>query len=232
MLRRERYVSKVPQFINSCSANNETVLFSKALRFRSKETTISDLLEKNIRFGGLKRNLRQDLKVQQGMSPDTPTLIGLQHDPQVIARMMAPSQQVASLRPNVFRMGEGCFANVSANPETVSVSQISESLSALDHASVSAPYAGNAKLKHAMMDIDNAVFAMSVTELAMKPDMTERMLIDTLRQRLTEREQGDITNFVPSGKWQNALNAGPTVRPVAGGHWWLLDIELLGAVSS
>jgi hypothetical protein len=64
---------------------------------------------------------------------------------------------------------------------------------------------------------------MSVTELAMKPDMTERILIDTLRCRLTEREQGDVTNFVPSGKWQNVLKAGPTVRPIAGGHWWLLN---------
>ena len=52
-----------------------------------------------------------------------------------------------------------------------------------------------------MIHIDNGVFAMSVTEFAMKPDMTERILIDTLRCRLTE--QGDVTNFVPSGKWQH-----------------------------
>ena len=185
MLRREKYVSsKISQFIHSSSTNKEIILFAKALRIRSNETTIADLMNQNIRFGGLKRNLRQDLKVQKGMSPDTPALIGLQHDPQVIARMMAPSQRVASMRPNVFRMGEGCFANLSACPETISISQISESLSALDNASVSAPYVGNAKLKHAMIDIDNGVFAMSVTELAMKPDMTERILIDTLRRRL------------------------------------------------
>jgi hypothetical protein len=134
-------------------------------------------MNQNIRFGGLKRNLKQDLKVQKGMSPDTPALIGLQHDPQVIARMMAPSQNVASMRPNVFQMGEGCFANVSACPETVSISQISESLSALDHVSISAPYTGIRRLQHAMMDIDNAVFCLSATQLALQPEMTETKLI-------------------------------------------------------
>ena len=84
MLRREKYVSKIAQFIHSSSTNEETVLLPKALRIRSNETTIADLMNQNIRFGGLKRNLRQDLKVQKGMSPDTPALIGLQHDPQVM----------------------------------------------------------------------------------------------------------------------------------------------------
>jgi hypothetical protein len=223
MLRREKYVSKVALFIHSSSPNKDTILFAKALRFRSNETTIADVLNKSIRFGGMKRNFRQVLKIQQGLSADAPVFIGLQSDTNTTARMMAPDQRVLSICPHVFRMGEGCFANVSLIPETVSVSQISESFSALDNASLSAPYAGNAKLQHAMMDVDNVVYAMSATELAMKPDMNELTLIQTLRRRLTQREQGDITNFVPSGKWQVPLNTGPTLRPVGGGHWWLLS---------
>ena len=43
MLRREKYVSKVAHFIHSSSPNKDTILFAKALRFRSNETTIADL---------------------------------------------------------------------------------------------------------------------------------------------------------------------------------------------
>ena len=102
--------------------------------------------------------------------------------------MMASNQQVAFVHTNVYRLGEGCFASTTVLPETVSLSQISESLSALDNVSISAPYTGIRKLQHAMMDIDNAVFCLSVTQLALQPEMTETKLINTLRRRLTERE--------------------------------------------
>ena len=223
MLRREKYVSKVPLFMHYSSPNKGTTLFAKALRFRSNEATIADVLNQNTRFGGLKRNWKQILKVQPGLATDAPSLHGLRRITPIAAQMMTSNQRVASVLTNVFRMGEGCFANASVIPETVSVSQISESLSALDLASLSAPYTGIGKLKHAMMDIDNAVFCVSATQMAMQPEMTEKQLINILRRRLTEREQGDVVTFVPSGKWQQSLSSGPTVRPVGGGHWWLLN---------
>jgi hypothetical protein len=50
---REKYVSsKISQFIHSSSTNKEIILFAKALRIRSNETTIADLMNQNIRFGG------------------------------------------------------------------------------------------------------------------------------------------------------------------------------------
>jgi hypothetical protein len=53
----------------------------------------------------------------------------------------------------------------------------SYNLSALDQVSISAPCTGIRKLQHAMMDIDNAVFCMSVTQLALQSEMTETKLI-------------------------------------------------------
>jgi hypothetical protein len=223
MLRREKYVSTVPHCVHYSSPNKDTTLFANSLRFRSNEATIADVLSQNTRFGGLKRDLRQILKVQSGLATDAPSLNGLRWNAPLAARMMASNQQVAFVHANVYRMGEGCFASASVLPDTVLLSQISESLSALDHVSISAPYTGIRKLHHAMMDIDNAVFCLSVTKLALQSEMTESKLINILRCRLTEREQGDVVAFVPSGKWHQPLDSGPTVRPVGGGHWWLLN---------
>ena len=129
---------------------------------------------------------------------------------------------------SVFRTGQGCL-DVSAVPATISISQICESLSALDRTSLPNLYAGKTTLQHAMLDIDNAVFAVSASEIALNPLLSTPKLIDLLRVRLTHRDQGDVTKFVPSGKWQLPLDTGPTVRPVDGGKWWLLNSPSFGA---
>ena len=230
MLRRGKYVTSRLAYINSCSAvSGETIFFSKALRFRSNETTIADVLNQNTRFGGPRQNLKQSINVQPGMNPSEPILMGLKAKPTEPARMMGSHERVQNCtHSSVFRMGEGVL-DVSAVPETISVSQICESLSALDRTSLPNLYAGKTTLQHAMLDIDNAVFAVSASEIALNPLLSTPKLIDLLRVRLTHRDQGDVTKFVPSGKWQLPLDTGPTVRPVDGGKWWLLNSPSFGA---
>ena len=125
MLRREKYVSTIPHFVYYSSPNKETTLFAKSLRFRSNEATIADVLSQNTRFGGLKRDRRQILKVQSGLATDAPSLNGLRWNAPLAARMMASNQQVAFVHTNVYRLGEGCFASATVLPETVSLIQIS-----------------------------------------------------------------------------------------------------------
>ena len=52
-----------------------------------------------------------------------------------------------------------------AVPATISISQMCESLSALDRTSLPNLFTGKTTLKHAMLDIDNPIFAVLASEL-------------------------------------------------------------------
>jgi len=109
MLRRGKYDTSTLAYINSCSVVSEkTLLLSKALSFRSNETTIADVLNQNTRFGGPRHNLKQTIYVQPGMNPSKPMLMGLKVKPTELARMMGSNEQVHNCTLfSVFRMGEG-----------------------------------------------------------------------------------------------------------------------------
>jgi hypothetical protein len=64
---------------------------------------------------------------------------------------------------SVFKTGQGCLDV--AVPATISISQMCESLSALDRTSLPNLFTGKTTLKHAMLDIDNPIFAVLASEL-------------------------------------------------------------------
>jgi hypothetical protein len=112
--------------------------------------------------------------------------------------------------------------NAPSTPLSVSVSQVCQAIQSLDGAVQPAPHVGPVKMKEKMMEINNALFAMTANTIKMYATSSAESVIKLLKNTLSFVEHSSITNFVPSGEWQLKHNSGPTIRPINGGHWWLL----------
>lgn len=194
-----------------------TVLFCSAKPFYSDSVTMQDILDQKTRVGGKNHDSKCALKVDQ--SEKIPQLKGLKRTACDVRLLNSHQIVNADSEPLLHVMGAGKLANIPVLPKQVSVSQISLALSALDQTVQLNPHNGPAELVEAMMDVDCAVFVMSVT---MNQAQSVAEIIQKLRSVIPPLEQASLTMLIPSGVWQRSQSTGPTVRPINGGHWWQL----------
>ena len=197
-----------------------TVLFNIAKRFWSMSPTMEDIMEQNTRAAGATKSRKCVLAVDKNSK--TPLLQGITLIPNSALLLQSHQRVLADPKNQQVRMGEGILSNIPAVPTKVSVIQICKALPALGCALPPTPHHGDATLIEAMMDVDNAVFAMSADTNMIKTATSATSIIKILRNVISSSEQASNTMLIPSGEWQRLSTTGPTVRPVNGGYWWQL----------
>jgi hypothetical protein len=217
---RESMLRRCKLELKKKTNSDGTVLFNIAKRFWSMSPTMEDIMEQKTRAAGATKSRKCVLAVDK--SSKTPLLQGVTLIPNSV-HLLQPHQRVlADPKNQQVRMGEGILSNIPAVPTKVSVIQICKALPALGCSLPPTPHHGDAILIEAMMDVDNAVFAMSADTSMIRTATSATDIIKILRNVISSSEQASNTMLIPSGEWQRLSTTGPTVRPVNGGHWWQL----------